>query len=177
MDENIVNSEDITTTNANAANKTIDQNKEAHLLENKLDSEGVNRVLTQEQASKDCEQHTRLSRNENCDVSSNMFYHRGSVRRQGAAGHIMFLVAMATMCQGLGFFAASRFGESVPFLPRDPIVLIGMMYTVMGLGFLAISWFCHHSNTQRGEKNCTCSQTVGKDDSSMILEDLQKKTN
>ena len=94
------------------------------------------------------------------ESSTKSIRHWGTARRHETIGYILFLVAMVTICQGLGFFAASCFGESVPFLSRDPIVLIGVMYTVMGLGFLAISRFCHNSKAQSGDGICKCIRTV-----------------
>ena len=76
------------------------------------------------------------------------------MQRQETVSYILFLVAMVTMCQGLGFFAASILGGSVPFLPRDPITLIGMMHTLMGFGFLAISLFCRYSKTRNRKGHC-----------------------
>ena len=114
---------------------------------------------TADQTSQNNCKHLELSNHQNHEVSAKTLRHQSTARQHETVGYMLFLVAMVTICQGFGFFVASCFGKAVPFLPRDQIVLIGAMYTVIGLGFLTISRFCHNSKAQRGEEGlCTCSR-------------------
>lgn len=96
------------------------------------------------------------------------------VRENSHASNVLCIVAIVTIIQGLCFFAASLFGGSVPFLPRDPLTLIGVMYTMMGFGFILVSKFCRgfqigcHINMKSkhcGHQNITEAQTASADTS------------
>ena len=66
-------------------------------------------------------------------------YSQNENKRHGNKQTVLSIIAIVTILQGLGFLVVSYFGGSVPFLPRDPLQLIGIMYTVMGLIFMTVS--------------------------------------
>ena len=91
--------------------------------------------------------------------------------------NILFIIAIATVFQGLGFFVASFLADSVPFLPTDPLQLIGIMYTVMGLAFITVSKCCRRRQWCRQSQinKCCFLYNTPETNSSTTVADEAKK--
>ena len=54
---------------------------------------------------------------------------------------IMYPVAYATFFQGACFLGAALLRGRVPFIPKDPLVLIGSVYTLAGLDLVFYGYY------------------------------------
>ena len=106
-------------------------------------------------------------------------YSQNENKRHGNKQTVLSIIATVTILQGLGFLVVSYFGGSVPFLPRDPLQLIGIMYTVMGLVFMAVSRCRSKQGGCRRSANHKCwfrqAENKTASDTKAVITDADKK--
>ena len=106
-------------------------------------------------------------------------YSQNENKRHRNKQTVLSIIATVTILQGLGFLVVSYFGGSVPFLPRDPLQLIGIMYTVMGLVFMAVSRCRREHDVCRRSANHKCwfrqAENKTASDTKAVITDTDKK--